>query len=597
LKIQFFDPFSNIWSHSFPVARVMAGFSELGHDVEVVRCTGTFSTHCAAMSASNIGYQSSTISKKLVCRACRKRSEVIDGSEIALSLKLDDEIEPNDLATVNSFVEQATLENWSSLEYEGVPVGKIASYEILLTHKIDSVLLPDSVWPEFQASLANTVLVVIIAKRILTKSRPDRVIVYNSLYALNNAYTNVADMLGIPTFTVQGGPHITRRPFTLTCFASPNDMFLSTYSKEASDWLLEPSNKDSIILASEHLQNLLLGESAFAYSVELSKRSKAKLSKEFALNSKRPVLVALLSSEDELFAANLVGALPKIDSWHNVFDSQTEWIKWLTEFALRNPDLDIVIRVHPRLMPNKRESKVAPYVTELQNVLSIIPSNIKVNWPSDGISLYDLMQHTDVVLNRRSSAGLEMMAYGLPVVLAGDEFLFSCPPEICLVAKDSLEYEELIFKAINEGWSLDNVRRAYRWLAFVFRSTTVDVIEGKESWIPSIRPKKSQIFIKIWRWLTFVYLQSGITQTERSDIINVRQDLQSLDRLIQTVTDVHAGIHIALHPKSHTVSDFNLETDAIITDLENRLSLMRISDTPATPLIEKFYKAKIENFL
>ena len=595
MKIQFFDPFTNIWPHSYPVAKVMARFSELSHDVEVIRCTGAFSSHCVAMSASNIRFDSSSVGKKLVCRSCRKRSDLIDKTGNGLSINFDDEIESADLVTAKLFAAEATLENWSSLLFEGIPVGKIASYEVFLTHKIDSIWIPASVWPEFQANLVNTVLVVIVAKRILTKSKPDRVVVYNSLYALNNAYTSVAESLGIPTFTLQGGPHITRRPSTLTCFSSPNEMFLSTYSKEGSEWLRHPSDKQTISIASEHLQNLLIGTSAFAYSSETSGHSKERISKFLGIGSNRPVLVALLSSEDELFAANLVAAIPIIDDWHAVFKSQNEWIKWLIGFAERYPEIDLVIRVHPRLMPNKRENKVAPYVHELEVLLSTIPVNVKVNWPSDEISLYDLMQYTDVVLNRRSSAGLEMMAYGLPVVLPGDEFLFSCPPEICLVAKDKEEYELLINKAICDGWSLENVRKAFRWLGFVFRATTVDVLKASNSRIATIRPKKSQLMLKAWRWLVFAYIQSGLMRSEKQQLQVVSEELKDLDELVRTIVAKESGIHALKKRGTFTESTFENESSDLFDDLEFRFKLLQGSASVESHLLLKYNEYK-ENF-
>jgi hypothetical protein len=591
LRIQIFDPFSNIWAHAYPVARVMARFSQLGHDLEVVRCNGTFSSHCVSMSASNVDFDSISEKKKLVCRSCRKRSDIIDETKNALRINFEDEIEPADLVTARLFAATAGARNWSSLEFDGIPVGSIASYEIFLTHKIDSIQIPDSVWPEFQANLANTVLVVIIAKRILQKSKPDRVIVYNSLYALNNAYTKVADSLGIPTFTLQGGPHITRRPSTLTCFTSPNELLNSTYSKEGSDWLLYPSSEESISIASEHLQNLLLGQSAFAYSAKSGGHSRGRISKALELDSNKPVLVALLSSEDEFFAAKLVGALPRIDNWRTVFASQNEWISWLIKFAERNPGITLVIRVHPRLMPNKRETKVAPFVRELEVILATLPCNVKVNWPSDEISLYDLMQYTDVVLNRRSSAGLEMMSYGLPVVIPGDEFLFSCPPDICLVAKDTDDYDRLIMKAIEDGWSIENVRKAFRWLGFLFHATTVDVFEASNSRISTIRPKKSQLMIKVWRWLAFIYLHSGLTRSEQSDMLKVSKDLQPLDRLIETVSRNNVGIHVVTQLEDYAGSSVDLETEQLVIDLQFRLSLMRINDSDVTPVMMKFHEA------
>jgi len=587
LKIHFFDPFANIWPHSYPVARVIARFSELGHDLEVVRCRGAFSSHCVAMAAASVSFESSHMKKKLVCRSCRKRSDLIDDTGNSVIIHLDNEIEQDDLASAKRVAADLTAENWSSIEFGGVPVGRIAAYEVFLTHKIDGIVIPESVWPEFQANFLNTVLIVIVSKRVLAKAKPDRVIVYNSLYALNNAYISVAHLLGIPTFTLQGGPHISRRLSTLTCFSSPNEMFLSTYSNEASDWLSSPSDRETISIASEHLQNLLLGESAFAYSAESSGHSHSMISKKLGLLPERTVLVALLSSEDELFAANLVGAIPRIDNWHGVFDSQNSWIKWLIEFAERQPELDLVIRIHPRLMPNKRENKVAPYARELADILSEVPKNVKVNWPSDKISLYDLMQQTDVVLNRRSSAGLEMMAYGLPVVVPGDEFLFSCPPDICLVAKDQEEYRRLIIKAINDGWSIENTRNALRWMGFIFRSTNVDVIKVKENKIGSRRPKNSSLLIGLWKWLVFVYLQSGFMRSEKLQLLDIRSDLESVDELIDTILGQHTGIHKIRRREMFGVSTLQDETNALFDDLEIRRSQLAGNNEVESPLVAK----------
>src|SRR5690606_6941171 len=87
-------------------------------------------------------------------------------------------------------------------------------------------------------------------------------------------------------------------------------------------------------------------------------------------------------------------------------------------------DLFLIIRVHPREFPNKRDSLKSDHALELEQTLSELPENVRVNWPSDNISLYDLAQIMDVCLNSWSTAGKEMGTLGIPVVLYSADLVF-----------------------------------------------------------------------------------------------------------------------------------------------------------------------------
>jgi len=577
------------------LARVAEAFVEDGHTVDLIRCDGAFSSHCVAMSAANTSFNSSQIKKDLVCRACRKRANIIDSGSSSNPLLFENFLQTGDLKVAKDLASSVDKDNWSSCTYKQIPVGAIAAYEILLTHKLDSLRIPDAIWSEYIANLINTVLVVIVGERILKSTQPDRVLVYNSLYSLNNAYVQVAESMGISTFTLQGGPHISRRPSTLTTYSSPKEMFNTTYSQEASDWLSHPIDIESIKIVSEHLQKLLSGESAFAYSSASRQNSGDYIPSRLRLDPEKPTLVALLSSEDEFFAANLENAIPRILGWKSVFKDQTSWLRWLIDFAQRHGDLILVIRVHPRMLPNKRESVVAPYLSELEKLFSNLPDNVRVNLPSDNISIYDLMQFTDLVLNKRSSAGLEMLAYGLPVVLPGDENLFSCPPEICSVATDEDSYENLILMGLKEGWSLERVRVAYRWFAFTFRATTVDIMPINKSNIAKIRPKRSRTMLALWKGITFIYLQFGPMRSENNAIVEIRSNLPEIDSLIQTVTTKREGIFSIRTRQTFPSATVDEETVNLLVDLNLRIETLSKGAENDTPLVAriKFGMSKI----
>ena len=168
------------------MARVRSAISDAGHLTEVVRCGGIFSSHCVSMSGANLSFQSSAIEKRLVCRTCCKRSLILDKPFTGKSILFEGHLDSNDLALAKKISSDCNFDDWENFKFRGFSVGAIAAYEILLTHKIGNREFPPEVWDEYLSNLVNTILVIIVADRILRKTKPERVAVYNSLYSLNN---------------------------------------------------------------------------------------------------------------------------------------------------------------------------------------------------------------------------------------------------------------------------------------------------------------------------------------------------------------------------------------------------------------------------
>jgi hypothetical protein len=191
----------------------------------------------------------------------------------------------------------------------------------------------------------------------------------------------------------------------------------------------------------------------------------------------RKVLLATMSSADEIFGAKMAGVL-RDSPVLPLFKDGFEWISFLVEQLVDRKDLHLIIRVHPREFPNKRESKLSPNAKNLRELLSGLPDNVSVNWPEQNISLYGLAHIVDVVLNSSSSAGIEMSALGLPVVLHQVEHMLAYDPEMHPIVDRRDQYMITVDNALRRGWSIDNMRSAYRWWAFVFTRIAVDISEG-----------------------------------------------------------------------------------------------------------------------
>jgi hypothetical protein len=223
-------------------------------------------------------------------------------------------------------------------------------------------------------------------------------------------------------------------------------------------------------LATDHFVELLRGRSVFAYSA--GKSESFDLRRRFGIGAGRKVLVATMSSYDEEFAAEAAGA--RVYAGRQLFVTQADWILRLLALVAERPDLYLIIRVHPREFPNRREAVKSEHATLLEGMLSRLPANAAVNWPADGISLYDLAEEADVFLNSWSSVGKEMCMLGRPVVTYATEVIFY-PPDLNYFGASVDEYLRRIDQALADGWSAEHIRMVYRWTAIELGRGLIDI--------------------------------------------------------------------------------------------------------------------------
>ena len=136
------------------------------------------------------------------------------------------------------------------------------------------------------------------------------------------------------------------------------------------------------------------------------------------------------------------------------------------------PDIFLVVRVHPREFPNRRETIKSEHAKLLEQALAKLPENVAVNWPADQISIYDLVEETDVFLNSWSSTGKDMALLGIPTVIYSDEMPLY-PSGLNYFGDTKESYFQAIERALEDGWNAEKVRQSYRWAAYEFLRSTI----------------------------------------------------------------------------------------------------------------------------
>jgi hypothetical protein len=473
-RVLFFSPHAGIWLHAFPEALIADAVRGGGGDVVMVTCNGALSSFCVTMAAYGLQPDSASGDKRKVCARChRNRNHVRRGFGFR-SYDLDSVLDAADEQRVTELVAAARRDDVLGFTVDGVAIGRAALYEYLIHRKRSRLVFTDGEWDSFRRHLANVVRSFFAARRILDRERPTRVVAYNTLYSVNAVWRAVADARGILVYFIHVGPSLARRLGTVML---GRDSTLRTIYRTIDAWPAHadvPCTAAELSAVTDHFCEVMRGTSVFAYSAPKARGTEDWRS-SYGIHRDHKLLVATMSSYDEYVAAHTVGEMP--DEAGLAFASQIEWIRALVAWIRDKPDRFLLVRVHPREFPNKREGVTSEHARALERELVDLPANVRVNWPADGISMYDIAEHGDVFLNAWSSVGKEMALLGRPVVVYAPRLL-NYAPAINYVGETEEAYFAAIEAALRDGWSFETARRAYRWCAVEYVRAIADISDG-----------------------------------------------------------------------------------------------------------------------
>ncbi len=487
MNILIFSPYSAIWVHSMPEMVVAKELLNAGNQVHVIRCHDILKKYCPAMTAYGLSFNSSDEKKAKICATCNDARQLLDDYSGVGTTLLEDYLPSDHSIDIETILNSVNLGNFEGFGIDDLPLGKFACYEILLNHKISDMKQLKHVWDEYIENLRQCIITYRAVSKFLLTNKIDRVVVYNSLYSLNRTTVKCAEKFGIPWSTIHGGKNAEDMLQTLTVNSSDSYDLMLARSDEWYEWQDVPLNSGEILSVKKNLEYLFGAKSAFTYSKSKKNIIPADLRYKFNIDGKKKVLLCILSSADERFAADVVESLDfqmtSTDS--SIFLTTYEWISTLIKFIEKHQEFHLIIRVHPREFPNRRESVQSSRGIELLQLSEKRHERVSWNLPSDEVSLYDLAEITDVVLNGTSTAGIELMALGLPVVIFDSDKLFSYPREFNYVGASLDDYEKAILKATEDGWSLKNSVNAFRYRSFLFNVATLslrDIVPSRTTW-------------------------------------------------------------------------------------------------------------------
>lgn len=480
--ILFFSPAANIWEHSFPEALVAEMLADRGLNSTMVRCKGILLPLCPAAQGIGINVETPDSAKKELCTQCYAKGRLMDDKMRLRHIVIDDFVEISDAPLIEVLLSRANAlrpklskaSDFEQLCINGVSVGRTALYDLILRHKKNDFDFSDAVWEEYLIFLRLAAQVTLVSERILKTENPDRVSVYNSLYVPHRAFCLEARRAGIAQYFMHAGTNLARQHGTLMIGRDFTWKYLRDLVDRYEHYKDIPLSDSAVKDVTDHFMCLLSASNIFVYSTARSKIY-FDVRAHFGIMPEQKFIVASTSSYDERFAVESVKAATPSQAL--LFPRILDWVAHLVELAKQRPDWFLVIRVHPREFPNRRDTVKSEHAERMRELLSHLPENVKVNWPDDNLSVYDLAQEADVFLNAWSSIGKEVALLGLPVVIYSPEIVLY-PTALNRVATTEDEYVRAIDAALDEGWSFEQSRKAHRWFALEFCRSRIDMLDS-----------------------------------------------------------------------------------------------------------------------
>lgn len=471
-RVVFFAPFSGIWPHAYPEALVASSLKQEGAEITYVPCDGLFADGCAVMDSHGMTHRSSEAQRQSVCRMCRRRQDALVSGLKVRRVSMDSFVSEATRGECKQIAQGLAQQDIATMDVGGFKLGRISLHETAIHFKLTSLdeLNEDSL-ADFRMRLYNVLLSMHVARAMIASLEPQRIVAYNTHVSIVYIMMLVAERGGVPTFGIHAGGNMSNRFGSLYIFR--RDMvrlYKGWIDAFEQKWRLLPATRQGIEGGARHFSALTSGKTVWVYSAP-KKAEYFDVRAHYGIRPDQRVLLAMLSSYDEMFSSQIMGVMPE---YKLLFESQVEWLNFLLKHLAGRPDLFLIIRVHPRELPNQRDSVHSNHAKRIAAALEDLPANVKINWPQENISLYDLIPHVDVGLNGWSSTGKELAQLGVPVILYNKDILYY-PSLLNTLANSELDYVTKIDQAIESGWSFDRIVQVFRWLALEYTLGTVDI--------------------------------------------------------------------------------------------------------------------------
>ena len=492
-KVMFMSPYAGIWPHALPESLLAKCLEKDFFEVSRVKCDGTFKEHCTVMESIALGLEEPQLKKDEICKKCITNAQILRSSYSGKDYLISKYLTNEDLVRTDEMLASFNGVDIQNLTYEGVEVGKIAAYEILIKFKKTSLDFNDEEMKYFNTYVKNSILSLLAFIKIYKEEAPDNLITYSPQYAVNGVCARYCELNSTRVYFIEGSSNIEERYSALRVWDWTEFGLTNPAMKYWEPLSAETLLKSDYSRVDNHIKRLLDASSFSVYSEPVS--GNFDVHQHFGIPKNKKIVLASMSSYDEVYSAYFINRFPSNKYISDVFQDQLEWIKETIQFFKDQTDLFLIVRIHPRTFPSKRNAVMALEQIELAKILEVPHDNVRVNTPTDKISIYDLYSQIDALVTGWSATGVEAMTFKVPVVTY-DKNLPSYPASIHYTGSTREEYFRNLLLSTKAGRSGAIAEKTLGWMAF---SMSVGVIRHPSLLMHSNLVVTNKIFNFLYR--------------------------------------------------------------------------------------------------
>jgi len=432
-----------------------------GHDVRGILCDGLL-----PLCEMNLGPK-----HRPPCATCIGWSGRFEDAFGFKYARLTDFLSQQDLAQAERLVEKTVDGDLEDLIVNGVPVGRLARWELQRYYR-GFVFDPVKETPgKYRQWISTGVLLTWLFERVVDHERPDILLVSSGKTLPTKCALDVALRRGVRVVTWDTSPFY------------PNGVMFSQ-NKPAVNVDLEEEWKqvanEELSLAEIHQLNGFLRRwsrsetTPFPYNptpVEDQQIIRGQLK----LRPASPLVLAFTNTSWDM------AVVDRDVGFQNMYD----WIFGLVNYAVRRPDIDLVVRAHPAETRVPADLQSRTLVTaEIRKRFNPLPSNIKLVDADSPISSYALAAMAQVAVIYTSILGLELALRGKRPWIAGANSYRGKGFTLDLASKEHMY--ELLDANFSDKLSENEVKLAqkfaYLWIfRHVFRNRLIDPVDKRFS--------------------------------------------------------------------------------------------------------------------
>lgn len=437
------------------------------------------------------------------CRQCREQASRTADEYRLVEASLESLLGAKELDEIGKIVSSNRDALWNT-EYQGIQFGQAALGETLRSRRLLSASELSTQDIELLNAVLFSSLAVYFAVNILSSRYGIARIASFGNYAIWIPSQILAKTRGISVTYLDHAYNF-----------DVDQRFIGLQSKssvETNLWQIErwPDYRDRAIepekvaeIAAGALFRLQGHGGVSTYSPNWVRRDQG-LHGELGLSPERKTIVAFTSSSDELVAmraqAEVLGR--PFEQGPRPFADQRTWLQELFEWVDHRSDLQLMVRLHPRIAAGDRHRSVASEYQQLKDELTRHPANVGIIWPEEPVSSYNLAEIADGAVVAWSTIGIELARFGLPVVAAFPGIGAFPTGGFIAFEEDRRSYFEAVGAALERPASLTDITEAFRWTHFMVWSHMVDISDlipaRKYSGIPRWHlPRNHEIITRV----------------------------------------------------------------------------------------------------